>query len=101
MNPLVEQMLNPLVEQMLNTQHRNDLELEILEQTFEHRAECQSRSHLLGCTEDVTHLFISSHRQVNVCSDTVAYVKDSQQDPRNYCETCGESTRLCWTIRPI
>lgn len=93
--------MNPLVEQMLNATVSNDVETRLLEDLFEQEAKCESQAHLIGCTGEVTHLFTSTHKQINVCADTEAYVKDSQDNPRRYCKTCGQSTRLCWTIRPI
>jgi len=96
--------MNRLVEQMLNTKSRNDLELEILEQTFEHEAKCQS-SHEdnLTCSVKVvaTKTVGCQHRDFLICASSYRWNMESQADPNRVCGNCEIDTAECWTIRPI
>lgn len=88
--------MNPLVEKMLIAQ-REGIDVRTLEQIFEHEAKCQSRVHLTECSKEVTHRFVSNHRDILVCADTAAYVRACH----GRCETCYAPVEECWTIRPI
>lgn len=94
----------PLVEQMLVAQHRNDLELGILEQTFEHEAKCQS-SHednsICSVRVVATKRVGCEHRDFLICASSYRWNMESQAGPNRVCASCEKDTAECWTIRPI
>lgn len=95
--------MNPLVEQMLNTKSRNDLELEILEQTFEHEAKCQSK-HVTQktCTVEVVALKTSlCGAHFLICDASYRCNMESLETMYFNCSGCGNPASKCWTIRPI
>lgn len=98
--------MNPLVEQMLNTKSRNDLELEILEQTFEEDCKCEGRHNYTPyCSGDVIYRTVSCVRDYKSCKslvdDPVTGTRVRMNIPGMKCVYCMNLAVECWTIRPI
>lgn len=99
--------MNPLLASpRLVAQLRNDLELEILEQTFEHHIKCEGRHNYTPyCSEDVSYRVVSCVRDCKACKslvdDPVTGTKARMNRPGNLCLSCKNLASDCWTIRPI
>lgn len=95
--------MNPLVEQMLTTKSRNDLELAMLEQTFEEDCRCESEHVWTKCSLKVTHRANTvCGLSANLCETAATNARYDSQRPGTWCGYCNQPHRICvWTIRPI
>lgn len=75
---------------------REDVELDFLEDLFEHEAKCESPSCLTGqfkCVHEVVALRKAHEFTHRVCQTIVNF--------DGICSLCGSWSKDCWTITPI
>lgn len=95
--------MNLLVEQMLTAKHRNDLELAILEQTFEEDCNCASAHSypdMPSCSIEVVARKTTCRRDFLIC-DSSLECNQKYMALGGVCDKCNNLAFECWTIRPI
>lgn len=88
---------------MLETDNRADIEIQFLEDLFEHEIECAYQHGHTVCTMKVTHLLSSTcnSESIGVCEIAAKAKEREILQVGKRCISCGRAPDECWTIRPI